>query len=155
DDIRKTPGLTLTAMRTNGVFFLMFPEQWTAGSPWADRRVRLAASLAIDRRAINEAESLGFSGPTGNIVPRHQEFALAIPPDPYDPKRAKALLAEAGYASGFDAGEFVAALGRAVNVQEVRLPPGARAAPCSWTLLGALVRAHSSVQASSKSSRGS
>jgi peptide/nickel transport system substrate-binding protein len=88
------------------VFFLVFPEQWTAGSPWADRRVRMAASLAIDRQAINEAESLGFSGPTGNIVPRHQEFALAIPPDPYDPKRAKALLADAGFPGGFDAGEF-------------------------------------------------
>jgi len=106
DDVRRTPGLTLTATRTNGVLFLMFPDQWTAGSPWADRRVRLAASPAIDRQTINEAESLGFSGPTGNIVPRHQEFALAIPPDPYDPKRAKALLAEAGYPHGLDAGEF-------------------------------------------------
>lgn len=47
-------------------------------------------------RSDNEAESLGFSGPNGNIVLRHQEFALAIPPDPCDPKRAKALLAEAG-----------------------------------------------------------
>ncbi len=46
EDVRRTPGLTLTAMRTNGVLFLMFPEQWTAGSPWADRRVRLAASLS-------------------------------------------------------------------------------------------------------------
>ncbi len=71
EDVRRTPGLTLTAMRTNGVLWLMFPEQWTAGSPWADRRVRLATSMAIDRQAINEAESLGFSGPTGNIVPRH------------------------------------------------------------------------------------
>jgi ABC-type transport system substrate-binding protein len=80
----------------------MFPEQWTKGSPWADKRVRMAASLAIDRQAINEAESLGFSGPTGNIVPRHQDFALPIDAHPYDPKRAKALLAEAGYANGLE-----------------------------------------------------
>ena len=106
EEVRRTSGLTLTAMRTNGVFFIEFPEQWTAGSPWADRRVRLAASLAIDRQAINEAESLGFSGPTGNIVPRHQEFALPIDPHPYDPKRAKQLLVEAGYPNGFDAGDL-------------------------------------------------
>ena len=106
EDVRRTPGLTLAATRTNGVLWLEFPEQWDAKSPWADRRVRLAASLAVDRQAINEAEALGFSGPTGNIVPRHQEFALAIDAHPYDPKRAKALLAEAGYPNGFDAGEF-------------------------------------------------
>src|SRR4029450_1623132 len=52
------------------------------------------------------AESLGFSAPTGGGVPRHQEFALAIPPHPYDPKRAKALLAGGGYPNGFDAGDF-------------------------------------------------
>ena len=78
----------------------------TPGSPWADRRVRLAASHAIDRQAINEAESLGYSAPTGNIVPRPQEVALPIDPHPYDPKRAKALLAEAGYPNGFEAGEL-------------------------------------------------
>jgi peptide/nickel transport system substrate-binding protein len=106
EEVRRTPGLTLVPTRTNGVLWLEFPEQWDPKSPWADRRVRLAASLAMDRQAINQAESLGFSGPTGNVVPRHQEFALAIDPHPYDPKRAKALLAEAGYPNGFDAGEF-------------------------------------------------
>jgi peptide/nickel transport system substrate-binding protein len=108
EEVRRTSGLTLTAMRTNGVFFIEFPEQWTAGSLWADRRVRLAASLAIDRQAINEAESLGFSGITGNFIPRHQEFALPIDAHPYDPKRARALLAEAGYPNGFELAEFTA-----------------------------------------------
>ena len=104
--MRKTPGLKLMAARTNTIFFLDFVEQWEPKSPWHDQRVRLAASLAIDRKAINDAESLGFSGLTGNIVPRHMEFALPIEPHPYDPKRAKQLLAEAGYANGFDAGDL-------------------------------------------------
>ena len=106
EDVRKTPGLKLMAARTNTIFFLDFVEQWEPKSPWHDQRVRLAASLAIDRKAINDAESLGFSGLTGNIVPRHMEFALPIEPHPYDPKRAKQLLADAGYANGFDAGDL-------------------------------------------------
>ena len=84
EDVRKTPGLKLMAARTNTIFFLDFVEQWEPKSPWHDQRVRLAASLAIDRKAINDAESLGFSGLTGNIVPRHMEFALPIEPHPYD-----------------------------------------------------------------------
>ena len=106
EHVRRTPGLRLTAARTNTVFFLDFVDQWDPKSPWHDRRVRLAASLAIDRKAINEAESLGFSGLTGNIVPRHMEFALPIDAHPYDPRRAKQLLAEAGYANGFDGGDL-------------------------------------------------
>jgi peptide/nickel transport system substrate-binding protein len=106
EDIRRTPGLTLTATRTNASFFLDFLDQWDPKSPWHDRRVRLAASLAVDRKAINEAEMLGFAGLTGNIVPRHMEFALPIEAHPYDPAKARQLLTEAGYPSGFDGGDL-------------------------------------------------
>jgi peptide/nickel transport system substrate-binding protein len=106
DDVRRTPGFKLMAMRTNASFFLDFLDQWDAKSPWHDRRVRLAASLSVDRKTINEAEMLGFAGLTGNIAPRHMEFALPIDAHPFDPKRAKQLLAEAGYPNGFDGGDL-------------------------------------------------
>jgi peptide/nickel transport system substrate-binding protein len=106
DEVRRTPGLKLVAPLLDGVFWLDFPDQWDPKSPWSDKRVRQAAGLAVDRQALNQAETLGFSRLTGSIIPRNFEFALPIEPAPYDPKRAKQLLAEAGHPNGFDAGDF-------------------------------------------------
>jgi len=105
EDLKRTPGLRLVAPHL-GIFWLDFPDQWDPKSPWADKRVRLAASLAIDRQALNQAETLGLSRPTGSIVPRDFEFARPVDPPPFDPRRAKQLLVEAGYPNGFDAGEI-------------------------------------------------
>jgi len=104
-DVRRTPGMKLVAPLL-GIFWLDFPDQWDPKSPWADKRVRLAASLAVDRQALNEAETLGLSRPVGSIVPRDFDFALPFDPPPLDPRRAKQLLAEAGYPNGFEAGEL-------------------------------------------------
>jgi len=37
-------------------------------SPWHDKRVRLAANHAINRQAINESETLGYSKLVGGIM---------------------------------------------------------------------------------------
>ena len=105
-DIKRTSGLRLAAAMPPGVPYLDMQEQWDPKSPWHDRRVRLAASHALDRNALNQAETLGFSHPTGGLIPRSLEFARAYEPPAYDPARAKKLLAEAGYPNGFDAGDL-------------------------------------------------
>ena len=107
EDLRRTPHLRIVSRPTgNGVFWLDLPDQWDPKSPWHDKHVRQAASLALDRQAVNQAESLGTSRPTGSIIPRAFEFALPLDPAPYEPGKAKQLLAEAGYPNGFDAGDF-------------------------------------------------
>jgi peptide/nickel transport system substrate-binding protein len=105
-ELKRDPNLKLAFSGGIAVFFLDFLEQWDPKSPWHDKRVRLAASLAIDRQALSDAETLGASKPAGNFIPKGFEFALPLEPPRYDPERAKKLLAEAGYPNGFDAGEL-------------------------------------------------
>jgi peptide/nickel transport system substrate-binding protein len=106
EEIQHTPELQLVDTRHASMFWLEFPEQWDPKSPWADKRVRLAANYALDRPALNDAACLGFCPPAGVIVPRVMDYALQTEALPYDPKKAKQLLAEAGYPNGFEAGEF-------------------------------------------------
>jgi peptide/nickel transport system substrate-binding protein len=86
---------------------VLFTDQWDPKSPWHDRRVRLAANLAIDRQAINQAAYLGLAKPARSFVPSGMDYFWAPPPYPYDPAKAKQLLTEAGYPGGFDRGSLV------------------------------------------------
>ena len=106
EELKRTPGIKVVAPLLYGMYWLDFLDQFDPKSPWHDRRVRLAASLAIDRQAINQAEMLGLGKATGSFVPPEFDFALRVEPPPYDPKRAKQLMVEAGYPNGFDAGDL-------------------------------------------------
>jgi peptide/nickel transport system substrate-binding protein len=106
EDVRRDPKLQLIDTRHASIQWLQFRDQWDPKSPWHDQRVRLAANYALDRQAINDSACLGFCPPTAVIIPRVMDFALQTEPLPYDPKKAKQLLAEAGYPNGFDAGEL-------------------------------------------------
>src|SRR3989454_11823126 len=107
DTVRRDPRLQIVASRHASINWLEFADQWDPKSPWADRRLRLAVNLAINRKAINDAACLGFCPPAGVIVPRVMDFALQVEPPAYDPAKARQLLAEAGYPNGFDAGDLV------------------------------------------------
>jgi peptide/nickel transport system substrate-binding protein len=106
EEARRTPGLTLRPTPIVSTHWLVFLDQWDPKSPWADRRVRLAANHAIDRQAINEAITLGFSRITWSVIPHSFDFFWQPPAYAYDPAKAKQLLAEAGYPRGFDAGDL-------------------------------------------------
>jgi peptide/nickel transport system substrate-binding protein len=106
EEVQRDPSLKLEPVVPPGSQWMVFTaEQYDRKSPWADQRVRLAANHAINRQAINEAETLGYSVLTGSIIPRKFDFALPLEPYAYDPQKAKQLLKEAGYPNGFDAGE--------------------------------------------------
>ena len=73
-----------------------------AKNPLQDRRVRQALSLAVNREGLRTQIMDGAAAPTGQLVPEGASgYDPALRPDPYDPRRARALLAEAGYPQGF------------------------------------------------------
>jgi peptide/nickel transport system substrate-binding protein len=107
-NVKRDPRLRLIPSKHASIFWIEFADQWDPKSPWSDKRLRQAVNYALDRKATSEAACLGYCPPAGVIVPRVMDFALQVPPHPYDPQQARRLLTEAGFPKGIDAGEFAA-----------------------------------------------
>lgn len=85
-----------------GVYNIAFLLTREGASPLKDRRVRQAINFAVDKRAITQVLLQGITEPAGQPAPRGTlGHDRTIEPYPFAPARAKALLAQAGYAAGF------------------------------------------------------
>lgn len=70
--------------------------------PFSDKRVRQALMMALDRPTIVDGAWSGYGTPIGShYTPNDRGFVDMTGTYAYDPEKAKALLAEAGYADGF------------------------------------------------------
>lgn len=73
-------------------------------APFSDLRVRRAIAHALDRKAIVDGAMFGYGAPIGShFAPHHPAYVDLTGRYPHDPEKAKALLAEAGFAEGFEA----------------------------------------------------
>ncbi|KAE9632277.1 ABC transporter substrate-binding protein [Parasedimentitalea maritima] len=71
--------------------------------PFDDVRIRQAVAHAIDRQAIIDGAMFGYGTPIGShFAPHNPAYVDLTGNSAYDPAKAKALLAEAGMADGFE-----------------------------------------------------
>ncbi|MFM9970149.1 MAG: ABC transporter substrate-binding protein [Burkholderiales bacterium] len=71
------------------------------GGPLADQRVRMALNISVDRNAVFKAIFGGEVPMLNGPLSSHQIGGDSVKPYPYDPERARKLLADAGYPNGF------------------------------------------------------
>jgi len=106
EEVRRTAGLTLKPIQPTVSQWVVFTEQWDARSPWADRRVRLALNLAIDRKGLQRRRVPGLR-PAGA---EHTSRAISSstgrrPPIRTIRTQARSAPGRGGYPKGFDAVE--------------------------------------------------
>ena len=113
--LREDPRVKLAEVISNRAIFLWLDESRAESTPFVtgpngevltanplkDRRVRLALSLAVNRQGITDRVMEGSAVPTGQYLsPGTYSYVPGLKAPAYDPARAKALLAEAGFPNG-------------------------------------------------------
>ncbi len=83
------------------VLTITFDTVGQKASPFRDRRVRQALNLAVDKDTIARVITSGTTRPAGQGAgPATFGYNPDVKPYPYEPDRARELLAEAGYGDG-------------------------------------------------------
>ena len=93
------PRFTVLAGNTEGETIMAMNNKLP---PFDNRLVRQAVSHAIDRSAIIDGAMFGYGTPIGtHFAPHNPAYVDLTGNSNYDPEKAKALLAAAGFADGF------------------------------------------------------
>jgi peptide/nickel transport system substrate-binding protein len=100
DRVKKNSKLMLAPV-LSGSFWLEFVGFQSPNNPFHDKRVRQAVSLAVDRKTINEAESVGLGKVSGNWINSDVQYGLEWPDLEFNLEKARALMREAGHPNGF------------------------------------------------------
>ena len=86
-----------------GMLWALLPNSSNPKSPYANKKVREAVEYALDRPAIAKMLGFGKFEALTQIVPSASPaYVPGYNPRPYNPEKARQLLAEAGYPSGFE-----------------------------------------------------
>lgn len=100
-ELLEARGMTILTPSASQVMAIALITEHGA-TPLTDLRVRQALNYAVDKQALADALLAGRGAPAGQPgSPGVRGYNSAIEPYPYDPDRARSLLAEAGYRDGF------------------------------------------------------
>ncbi|WP_284990101.1 ABC transporter substrate-binding protein [Arthrobacter sp. efr-133-TYG-120] len=99
----KASGYEANLTELNWAGFLLVDREGKANPALGDVRVRRAINHALDRDGLVQALAAGYATPTTQIFSSSSDAYIADLDEryPYDPDKAKKLLAEAGYPEGF------------------------------------------------------
>lgn len=97
-------GLTVNRIDVDWFGLIIADREGKITPALADPRVRKAINMAFDSKSILEFVELGFGRLSDQIFPATSQAYVPELDEvyPFDPEQARALLAEAGYADGFE-----------------------------------------------------
>jgi dipeptide transport system substrate-binding protein len=135
EEIRKDPALKVESQQGLNIGYVSFN---TEKKPFDDKRVRQALNMAVDKKAILDAVFQGAGTIAVNPIPAIVwSYNDKVRDYPYDPERAKALLAEAGVPKGFETDLWALPVARPYNPNGKRM---AELVQSYWSAVGVNAR---------------
>ncbi|HEX2886347.1 ABC transporter substrate-binding protein [Vineibacter terrae] len=118
EEFKKMPGVkTVSVVSGNNLFLDFNTDQ--PNSPFRDVRVRQAAAHAIDVNAIIKSVLFGQGERYVEVGKGGIGYDPELKPYPFDPKKARELLRQAGHPNGFETPCYNLTTPREPNVKEV------------------------------------